>query len=200
MLSVESVEFGNPSTTLKEVGCLRYDIYCNEEKLPYKASNHCLIDKLDLSSISLIAYINGEMAGTVRVTPKLNTPLELEAQSPEWKRIIETKPKEHTFEINRFAVSKKFRGTIIPFELILQEYEYAAKYNLSHGYIAGKVGVLERFYMSMGAIKLTSTPSVYKVNDIPLGNYNLLYFDVYDENVRRRITAWKKRCSSNEKR
>jgi hypothetical protein len=50
--------------------------------------------------------------------------------------------------------------------------------------------------MSLGAIKLTTVPSVYKVKGVNLGNCNLLYYDLRNPIIMEKIVAVNERYSS----
>ena len=187
MLHLELVKPSTPPELLEKVGRLRYEVFCLEEGRPYESHEGKILDSLEVCSVSFLISIGPRNIGTIRFTPKIpHTVLELEIVNPEWEKIIATTPKEHTCEMSRFAVLKDYRGTAIPYELILNAFRYALERDFFYVYIPGKVGVLERFYRSLGFIKLTKQPTEYS-----LGAYHLMFLDLRNQKIIKRLVELK---------
>ena len=172
----------------------RYDVYCDEMKLPLKDEQGKLVDEFDRYSTSFLLAKSSEEIGTIRVTMAKDGPLEIAAQCLQWNERVADILKHDTdrvCEFTRLMVRHDQRGGEAVAQLIDAGLQHCVSNQIDVILLAGKKGVFSRFYGMFGAEVIDTTPFEYVIDGHVLGEYYLMKVDLRYARARMVATIWK---------
>jgi GNAT superfamily N-acetyltransferase len=133
------VRFASSPAEREAVFRLRYDVYVEELRMFGRVADHGsrrLEDEHDPQSRLLVAALDGEPVGTMRLTWGADAPFPREfVETYAIDRFADVVPAEQVIAVTRFMVRPDQRGGTIAFRLM----EAAMRFGVEHGAEAGHV-------------------------------------------------------------